>query len=41
MESMIEQKEMEDNCDHRDFNELYLFGYLILVSSCYGEMMSF
>ena len=25
MESMIEQKEMEDNCDDRDFNELYSF----------------
>ena len=22
---MIEQKKIEDNCDHRDFNELYSF----------------
>ena len=30
-ESMIEQKKIEDNCDHRDFNELYSFddGYYI------------
>ena len=25
MESMIEQKKIEDNCDHRDFNELYCY----------------
>ena len=25
MESMIEQKKIKDNCDHRDFNELYSF----------------
>ena len=25
MESMIEQKKIEDICDHRDFNELYSF----------------
>ena len=31
MESIIEQKKIEDNCDHRDFNELYSFddGYYI------------
>ena len=30
-ESMIEQKKIEDICDHRDFNELYSFddGYYI------------